>query len=62
MQDFVCMFYGWVGNSFVLEVDCVGELFFLGGFDVACMCAVVIWGRVEVPPAHRMIFSCSTLV
>ena len=26
----------------VLEVNCVGELFFFGGFDVACMRAVVI--------------------
>ena len=42
MHDFVCMCDGWVGNSFVLEVNCVGESFFLGGFDVACMRAVVI--------------------
>jgi hypothetical protein len=33
----------WVGDSFVLEVDCVGEPFFFRGFDVACMRAIVIW-------------------
>ncbi len=43
MNDFVCMCDGWVGNSFVLEVNCVGESFFLCGFDVACMRLVVIW-------------------
>jgi hypothetical protein len=43
VHNLVCMRDGWVGYSFVLKVNCVSELFFLGGFDVACMCAVVIW-------------------
>ncbi len=43
MHDFVCMGDGWIGDSFVLEVDCVGESFFLGGLYMACMRAVVNW-------------------
>ena len=43
MHDFVCMCDGRVGNSFVFKINYVGEVFFLGGFDVACMHAVVIW-------------------
>ncbi len=41
MHDFVCMGDGWIGDSFVLEVDCVGESFFLGRFYMTCMRAVV---------------------
>jgi hypothetical protein len=43
MHDFVSMCNGWVGDLFVLEVDCVGEQFVFCGFDVACMRAVVNW-------------------
>ena len=42
MHNLVCMRDGRDGYYFLLKVNCVGELFFLGGFDVACMCAVVI--------------------
>ena len=42
VHDFVSMCNGWVGDSFVLEVNCVGEPFFCV-FDVACMRLVVIW-------------------
>ncbi len=37
MHDFVCMCNGWIGDLFVLEVNCVGEPFFFCVFDVACM-------------------------
>ena len=43
MHDFVSMCNGWIGDSFVLEVYCVGEPFFFCVFDVACMRLVVIW-------------------
>ena len=43
MHDLICMCNGWVGDSFVLEVDCVSEPFFFCGFDVAYMRAVVNW-------------------
>ena len=43
MHDFVSMCNGWIGDSFVLEVDCVGESFFLGGLYMTCMRAVVDW-------------------
>ena len=42
MHDFVCMCYRGVGDAFVLEGGGVGESFFLGCFDVANMCAIVI--------------------
>ena len=43
MHDFVCMCDGWIGDPFVLEVNCVGESFFLGGFYMTCMRAVMDW-------------------
>ena len=43
MHDFVCVTDGWICNPLVLELDRVRQSLAPGGFDVACMGAVMFW-------------------
>jgi hypothetical protein len=43
MHYFVGMCDGWIGDAFVLKLDCVGLSFALGVLDMTILCAIVCW-------------------
>ena len=48
-HDFVGLTGFWIRDVLVLEVDGIGKYFAQRCFDVAIVCAVMVFGRKEIP-------------
>ena len=52
----------WILDVFVLEVDGIVKSFAPRCFDMAIVCAVMVFGRKEIPAIDGMVLSCTTVV
>ncbi len=62
MHHLIGVYYGGIGDAFMLESNCVGEAFALGVFDMAIVCSIMFWQCEEVPSVYQMKCPCATFV
>jgi hypothetical protein len=61
-HKFVSMNNFWIHDVFVLEVDGIGKSFAPRYFDIAIVCAVMFFGRKEIPAIDLMVMPGTEVV